>query len=831
MAFTNYTPDPPGRLRWTRISLGLLVGVWGAQAIITQTLLLREALVLMYGTELVWGLVLFAWLLGVALGAKFGACAAGTGAGRRRPEILLVLVLTLLSAVGVGDLWVFRGARAWLGVGPGELLPLPSIAACGLLFVLPAGLLVGMAFPLACSIRIPNPAAPDRPADKPRALPALSFAQIYALESLGSLIGGAALSFWAVEHLNPLQTSLFCGAATTAVAAALVAAGAVRGHAPRPAGARAAPLALAAGCALAAVVLAGVAVSRGDSGYARLVERRWRNIAPGYELIAEVESRYQNLALGRRADQYSLYCDGHATTDFPDPYTFAPLAHFWLCQHPAPQRVLILGGGAEGLLAEVLRHPVQHVDCVETDPRLLTLIRPYLGRADQRALEDPRVTVHHADARHYVKTQRNRFDLVIARLPEPTSALNARFYTDEFFRELRTAMTPRATLVLTAAATPTELSRASREYLAVLRATIQRHFAEIIVGWGDPAPILAGTVPGLVTTDPHELTARYRQRGVAAEHFDPLWFEGATDWLDPVKVNQRARELATVLCPPIGTDLHPRLYVQRLALWEAATGKSRVVASLQRTRVWQVVAGLVLLGVLTLVTTRVRRGGSGWASGAVTLSVGSTGLVTMALSLVWLYAFQNLYGYVYQRLGWIIALFMAGLVAGCLLGDRLVRARTPRESKGPEESGFSPAVGPRMLILADLLLALLSVCVPLILRGLGTLPGGPATLQIVETCISLMVVATGILGGVTFPLGAHFQARFVPGTGAVTGSVVGADHAGACLGALLCGVLLVPVFGTVTTACLLGAMKAATAGVLALTWRRASIDWLNLRTG
>ena len=56
------------------------------------------------------------------------------------------------------------------------------------------------------------------------------------------------------------------------------------------------------------------------------------------------------------------------------------------------------------------------------------------------ALNDPRVSVHHVDARYFVKTQRNRYDLVIARLPEPTSALRARLYTDEFYGELRRAM-------------------------------------------------------------------------------------------------------------------------------------------------------------------------------------------------------------------------------------------------------------------------------------------------------------------------------------------------------------------------------------------------------
>ena len=41
-----------------------------------------------------------------------------------------------------------------------------------------------------------------------------------------------------------------------------------------------------------------------------------------------------------------------------------------------------------------------------------------------------------------------------------------------------------------------------------------------------------------------------------------------------------------------------------------------------------------------------------------------------------------------------------------------------------------------------------------------------------------------------------------------------ADHAGACLGALLTGVVLVPVFGTIVTALLLGAVKLASASLL-----------------
>ena len=141
--------------RRRRLALGVLVLAWGVQAIVTQSLLLREALVLMFGSEFAWGVVLFAWLFGVAAGAALGGWAAGR---LSRPDIGLVVVLLLLSAAACFELWIFRGARAWLGVGQGELLPLPKSALAAMLFVSPTSALIGLAFPLACCIpRAPAP--------------------------------------------------------------------------------------------------------------------------------------------------------------------------------------------------------------------------------------------------------------------------------------------------------------------------------------------------------------------------------------------------------------------------------------------------------------------------------------------------------------------------------------------------------------------------------------------------------------------------------------------------------------------------------------------------
>jgi spermidine synthase len=191
----------------------------------------------------------------------------------------------------------------------------------------------------------------------------------------------------------------------------------------------------------------------------------------------------------------------------------------------------------------------------------------------------------------------------------------------------------------------------------------------------------------------------------------------------------------------------------------------------------------------------------------IVLSVATTGFATMALSLVWLFAFQNLYGYVYQRIGWIIALFMAGLVVGCGWTDRRARRIDDRRR-------LSAYLWSR-LIAVDLLLAMLSFSVPLILPALGAVQTTAASLVFVEWSVSLLVLLTGTLGGAAFALAGGLQLGATGRPGAAAGVVVAADHAGACLGALLTGVLLVPVLGIASTAVILGGMKLVSAGALA----------------
>lgn len=781
---------------WCCIRLAGLVVAWGIQAIVTQSLLLREALVLMFGSEFAWGVVLFAWLLGVAIGGVLGGWLESRIG---RPDLWLVSVLATLSASSCGELWIFRGARGWLDVGPGEFLPLVTTALAAVAFLAPVGALVGLAFPLACRVA-------EQIRERRRNATALGvgpLGDVYALESIGSLIGGAAFSFWAVERLTPVVITMLCAVVTTLASAVLLRQTTGRFRGP-------ALLISSAAVILLATLLAG------DRLHDHLTRLRWRGIAAGYELIVEADSKYQNLAVGRLAEQHTLYANGQVVADFPDPYTFAPLAHFWMCQHPTPRRVLLLGGGAEGILSEALRHPIEAIDYVEPDPLQIEIVRPYLPAEDRRALADERVHVQPRDARYFVKNRRDAYDLIIARLPEPTSALYARLYTGEFFGELRRAMKRRSVLCMTVAATPGELTDASGKYLASIVATLRLHFSHITVSWGDPAQVLVATEENLTSVDPAALSERYTSRGAESEMFHPVWFEGANDWLDLKKIERRAAELKAVRSIRISSDLYPIVYLQRLALWDRMTG-GRFGGVIERLRsiTWRRFLGafIVVAGVI-LLTSRMRAGSrSGWAQGAVDLSVGATGFVTMAMSIAWLFAFQNLYGYVYQRVGWIIALFMGGLA----IGSALVGRQAKRAEEASAARFFSYLW--RRMIAVDVFLATLALGAPWLLSVLASLPASRLSFTIIECAISVMVGWTGVLGGAAFALAGGARLAAMGRAGRAAGGIVGADHAGACLGAFFTGLLLVPAYGTTTTVLLLGGIKIVSAASLILTAR------------
>ena len=117
------------------------------------------------------------------------------------------------------------------------------------------------------------------------------------------------------------------------------------------------------------------------------------------------------------------------------------------------KNVLILGAGSGTDVAAALMHGAEHVDAVEIDPTILRLgkrLHP------DHPFDDPRVTVINDDARHFLRTTRKKYDLVVFALIDSLTLqssfsgvrLESYMFTEESFRAVRDRLAPDGLLVV-----------------------------------------------------------------------------------------------------------------------------------------------------------------------------------------------------------------------------------------------------------------------------------------------------------------------------------------------------------------------------------------------
>ena len=95
-----------------------------------------------------------------------------------------------------------------------------------------------------------------------------------------------------------------------------------------------------------------------------------------------------------------------------------------------PHRAFLIGGGAGGLLAELLKYPDVRIDYCELNPSLVSVLNGNVPNLESTGLLDPRVTVRTIDGRRCLQHQpAARYDLIMIGLPSPTTLQANRYFS------------------------------------------------------------------------------------------------------------------------------------------------------------------------------------------------------------------------------------------------------------------------------------------------------------------------------------------------------------------------------------------------------------------
>ena len=208
---------------------------------------------------------------------------------------------------------------------------------------------------------------------------------------------------------------------------------------------------LPAGIALAAAVL--VAALFGGQKATTFLEDQ---LYPDSIVLKEV-SPYQNIVVTRWQDDTRLFLNGQLQFSSVDEHRYhesliLPALALHQELHPnRPPNILILGGG-DGLAARhILKHTeVEKITIVDLDKTLTRLFREhaFLKQLNAASLTHPKVEVVNSDAFHYLRTSPfQRFDLIFADLPDPSTKSLPKLYSTAFYRMAFERLTAKGSFV------------------------------------------------------------------------------------------------------------------------------------------------------------------------------------------------------------------------------------------------------------------------------------------------------------------------------------------------------------------------------------------------
>jgi hypothetical protein len=486
----------------------------GFTAAVSQSVLLREAMSALGGSELAWGGVLSVWLAGVGLGSWAGA-RPGRGPARLAPPlclaaaalaVMLLRALPALTGAAAGESpTVWRGAAVWVAA-----VLLPALAG-------------GWGFPVAAA-SVTGEGVPGR---------------AYAVESLGAVAGGVAFSFL----LAPFG-SIGALACAGVAAAALALDGAWRWLAL--------PLAGAAWLAVPAVERSSARASWDWSG------------RPG-TLRAVRETREQRLeAASLDEDTWALYADGALISDLRTEPLERSRADVVRALAPAGLPILAVAAASEGLGSELAGGGLAAIVAVEDDAGMLAFLRSVAELPGApRVTPAPGVEWRSGEPLRVLRAGAP-WGAVVLLDGDPGSIRSHRTRSREFFRECRAGLAPAGLLAVRVGVPDTFLDGSAGRLLATIYWTMRAEFDAVRALPGEQVWLLAGRGgPGL-DLSLASIGEVLRARGGGDEALLPLV-------LDPVRAATLERWLGSHPVRP-GTAARPRAVLLAAAVKESRGG-------------------------------------------------------------------------------------------------------------------------------------------------------------------------------------------------------------------------------------------------------------------
>lgn len=718
--------------------------VMGFTATASQILIIRELLVTFHGNELFMGIIFGNWLILEAVGSYSARKKAEYT--KRQIGWFAILQITIGFSSLLSILFI-RSFKYLFNIPTGEVLGIHYVAIISLITLAPISMTDGALFPFGC-----------------RNFQIISekkwvSARVYLYESIGSFVAGMIFVYYLIYHLSSVELAfIILSLNLCSVILYLTSTGRLKTIRNAAAG-----------------LIASIIILFSSSVLEWLHESSSKLLWYEYSLIDTRNSVYSNIAIIKSEDQYTFFSNGapYATTPVPAAQV-EETAHFPMLFHERPEHILVVGGGAGGLLRELLKHPVKDIDYTEHDPLVIEGFRRFPTPLTEYELDHANVNIHLLEGRLFLRKASTMYDLILINLPIPSTLQINRYYTVEFFELAKNRLKDRGIFAMRLPGSETFLSKELKELNRTFHASLKAIFPHVRIVVGEQNIFIASLDGAVKTVTDETLIERLHLRNISAGLINEWYLRYK---MDSARFGELEEDIASSDRKILNQDSYPRGVFEGMLFLN-------LVVSPYMVRILNVIDNIpypyyilsimVLLTVLSGLQYKKRR------RLFLTFAIASTGFTSMLISISLILYFQIYYGYVYHYIGILTSLFMLGSAFGAFIAMKRVKT-----SLTTVETGI-------LLLTGLLYLFILS---------------WPETI-VSQLIIFGSMVTIGFLTGMEYPVAVNLADSSGRAVSSTAGRFYAFDLFGAFLGAILTAVVFIPTIGIKNTLLITMAIKS-----------------------
>lgn len=360
----------------------------------------------------------------------------------------------------------------------------------------------------------------------------------------------------------------------------------------------------------------------------------------------------------------------------------------------------------------------------------------------------------------FIKKTKKKYDIIIVDLPGPVNAGLNRFYTVEFAQSLKKVISINGFVCLKMPSTYNYISKTVSVTQSIVFNSLKTVF--------DNVKIVPGEFNYFIASDENirlDFTNLIQLKNINNDYVNEYYLDDYLILARSDYINSNLDSSA-----PVNQDFKPIAYFNSVL--------HRLSYFRFNYKIIVIIFCLLLIALFIILKP-------------VSLGLFTVGFTATSLEYIILFTFQVIYGYVFQMIGIIVMIFMAGLAVGSYYGNKIIKTNV-----------FKSFVNYQSI------LGLLSFVLVIVFVFLKEFALRPIIIHIIFICLTL---SFSVITGLLFSVSTKIRINSIIDTAAKRYSV---DLLGSAIGILLTSILLVPLIGIIYSLIFLAILNLLVAQII-----------------